>query len=42
MTQRLRKLGLSIHVVLSVGWLGAVVAFLTLALGSFSGDAALA
>jgi hypothetical protein len=42
MTQRLRKLGLSLHVVLSVGWLGAVVAFLALAWASFSRDAALA
>lgn len=42
MTQRLRKLGLSLHIVLSVGWLGAVVAFLALAWGSFSSDSALA
>lgn len=42
MTQRLRKLGLSLHVVLSVGWLGAVLAFLTLALASFSAQPALA
>jgi hypothetical protein len=42
MTQRLRKLGLSLHVVLSVGWLGAVVAFLALATAAFSRDAALA
>jgi len=42
MTQRLRKLGLSLHVVLSVGWLGAVLAFLVLAVASFSPDAALA
>ena len=42
MTQRLRKLGLSLHVVLSVGWLGAVLAFLMLALASFSPEPALA
>lgn len=38
----LRKLGLSFHIALSVGWLGAVAAFLALAIASFSGDAALA
>jgi hypothetical protein len=42
MKHRLRKLGLSVHVVLSVGWLGAVGAFLTLACSCFSRDAALA
>jgi hypothetical protein len=42
MTQRLRKLGLALHVVLSVGWLGAVIAFLGLAAASFSRDPALA
>jgi hypothetical protein len=42
MTLRFRKLGLSFHVVLSVGWLGAVAAFLALAGGPFSRDAALA
>lgn len=42
MTPRLRKLGLSLHVVLSVGWLGAVLTFLVLALASFSRDPALA
>lgn len=42
MTQWLRKLGLSLHVALSVGWLGAVLAFLVLAVASFSPDPALA
>lgn len=42
MSQRIRKLGLSLHVVLSVGWLGAVVAFSVLAFASFSPDRALA
>lgn len=42
MTQKLRKLGLSLHVVLSVGWLGAVLAFLALALAALSRDAAVA
>ena len=42
MTPRFRKLGLSLHIVLSVGWLGAVVAFLALALASFSANAVLA
>lgn len=42
MTQRFRKLGLSLHIVLSVGWLGSVVAFMALALASFSANAALA
>lgn len=42
MTQRLRKVGLSLHVALSVGWLGAVLAFLVLALASSSSDFALA
>jgi len=42
MAQALRKLGLSLHVVLSVGWAGAVGAFLTLAVASFSSDASVA
>lgn len=37
----LRKLGLTMHVVVSVGWLGAVGAFLALALTSRSNDAQL-
>jgi hypothetical protein len=41
MRQRLRQLGLFLHVVLSVGWLGAVVAFLALALASLSREPAL-
>jgi len=41
MSQRLRKLGLSLHVILSVGWLGAVIAFLALGLASFSRDPSL-
>jgi len=42
MAQTLRKLGLSLHVVLSVGWVGAIGAFLTLAVASFARDAAVA
>lgn len=43
MTPRLRKLVLTAHVTSSVGWLGAVVVYLTLALaGLTSGDAQLA
>lgn len=42
MTQALRKFGLSVHIVLSVGWLGAVGAFMTLAAASFSRDPAIA
>jgi hypothetical protein len=41
MTPRLRKLGLTAHVTSSVGWLGAVAAFLALAMiGLTSQDAA--
>jgi len=42
MTPGLRKLGLTFHIVLSVGWIGAVAAFLALAIGTFSKDAAVA
>jgi len=42
MAQTLRKLGLSLHVGLSVGWLGAIGAFLTLTAATFSRDPALA
>lgn len=42
MTTGLRKLGLTFHVVLSVGWVGAVAAFMALAIGTFSRDAAIA
>lgn len=38
----LRRLGLALHIALSVGWLGAVAAFLTLAIGSLSRDEQLA
>jgi hypothetical protein len=38
----LRRLGLALHIALSVGWLGAVAAFLTLAMGSLSRDEQLA
>lgn len=38
----MRRLGLTLHVALSVGWLGAVVAFLTLAIASRSSDEQLA
>jgi len=40
MTPQLRKIGLTCHIVSSVGWLGAVGAFLTLSIaGLTSGDA---
>jgi hypothetical protein len=42
MKPSLRRLGLALHIALSVGWLGAVVAFLTLAIGSLSRDQQLA
>lgn len=38
MSQTLRKLGVSLHVLLSVGWVGVIAAFLTLAVASFSRD----
>jgi len=38
MTPRLRKFALTAHVVSSVGWLGAVVAFLALAVAALSSD----
>lgn len=38
----IRKLGLTVHVVVSVGWLGAVGAFLALAAASLTKDAQLA
>jgi len=41
MTQPFRKFGLLLHVVLSVGWIGTVLAFLTLASASFLGDPAI-
>lgn len=37
MTPRIRKLALTAHVTSSVGWLGAVVAFLALAVAGLSG-----
>jgi hypothetical protein len=40
MTPRLRKLALTAHVTCSVGWLGAVVAFLALALAALTTNAA--
>jgi hypothetical protein len=40
MASSLRKLGLTVHIVLSVGWVGAVAAFLALAFGALGGDAA--
>ena len=43
MTPRLRKFAITVHVVVSVGWLGAVVAYLALAVvGLRSQDASLA
>lgn len=38
MTPNVRKLGLTAHVVFSVGWLGAVAGFLALAVGGLLGD----
>lgn len=40
MTSSLRKLGLTLHVGVSVGWVGAVAAFLELALAATRGDSA--
>jgi hypothetical protein len=42
MKPSLRRIGLVLHVALSVGWLGAVIAFLPLAIGSLSRDEQLA
>jgi hypothetical protein len=36
MTSRLRKVALTVHVTLSVGWLGAVAAYLTLAVAGLT------
>jgi hypothetical protein len=41
MTGWARKLGIAVHVVLSVGWLGAVAAFLALAFAALQSDQAL-
>jgi hypothetical protein len=41
MTGWVRKLGIVVHVALSVGWLGAVAAFLALALAGLGSDQAL-
>jgi hypothetical protein len=40
MTPWLRKLGLALHVVFSVGWLGAVMAFLTLGIAALGAEPA--
>jgi hypothetical protein len=40
MTPRLRKLALTTHVTFSVGWLGAVLAYLALALAGLNGQEA--
>src|SRR5436190_2002841 len=42
MTSSIRKLGLTLHVVVSVGWVGAVAAFLSLAIAATNGDDATA
>jgi hypothetical protein len=39
MTSGLRKLGLTVHIIVSVGWVGAVAAFLALSIGALAGDA---
>ncbi len=36
MTPRLRKLGLTAHIIFSVGWLGAVAGFLVLSIGGLT------
>ena len=38
MTPRLRKVALTAHITFSVGWLGAVVAYLALAIAGLTGD----
>lgn len=38
MTSRLRKFGLTVHLIVSVGWVGAVAAFLLLALSALTSD----
>jgi hypothetical protein len=38
MTSRLRKFGLAVHLIVSVGWVGAVAAFLLLALSALTSD----
>ena len=38
MTSGLRKLGLTAHVTTSIGWLGAVAAFLALAVAGLTGQ----
>jgi len=40
MTSRLRKLGLTVHIIFSVGWVGAVAAFLILAISALTSDGA--
>jgi hypothetical protein len=40
MTSRLRKLGLTVHIIASVGWVGAVAAFLLLSIRALDGDCA--
>lgn len=38
MTSRVRKFGLTVHLIVSVGWVGAVAAFLLLALSALTSD----
>jgi len=38
MTSRLRKLGLTVHIIVSVGWVGAVAAFLLLSITALTSD----
>jgi hypothetical protein len=40
MTSRLRKLGLTVHIIVSVGWVGAVAAFLLLTISALTTDGA--
>ena len=40
MTSSIRKLGLTVHIIVSVGWVGAVAAFLLLSIGALTGDEA--
>lgn len=42
MTSRLRKLGLTVHIIVSVGWVGAAAAFLLLAISALTSAGATA
>ena len=40
MTSSIRKLGLTVHIIVSVGWVGAVAAFLLLSISALTSDGA--